>query len=73
MPLARAKYSQEMQDMKIKVPKPRNPLVPALCQRSGGGAHQKSGKALRQAARRALQRGLKRGEGDFAQPSLTLR
>ena len=69
----RADYDQEIKTMKLKVPKPRNPLVPALCQRTGGGAHQKSGKAQRQAARQALRRGLKRGEGDFAQPSVALR
>ena len=59
--------------MKPERPKPRNPLVPALCQRTGGGVHQKSGKAQRQAARQALQRQLKRGEGDFAQCSQALR
>jgi len=59
--------------MKIKAAKPRNPMVPALCQRSGGGAHQKTGKALRQAARQLLARNLKRGEGDFVQHSLAMR
>lgn len=63
---------QENDSMKCKIPKPRNPLVPALCQRTGGGAHQKSGKAQRQAARQALQRTLKRGDGDFAQCSVSL-
>lgn len=53
--------------MKPRIFKPRNPLVPALCQRNGAGAHEKSGKAKRQAARQALQRAIKRGDGDFVQ------
>lgn len=63
-------FFQEHENMKIKASKPRNPLVPALCQRNGGGVHQKSGKALRQAARQALLRSLKRGEGSFVQHCL---
>lgn len=46
--------------------KPRNPLVPALARRNGSGAHQKSSKALRQAAKRQLQRRL-RDEAGFVQ------
>lgn len=49
--------------------KPRNPLVPAVARRSGAGAHGKSGKAQRQAARNALRRSLRRGvdEAGFVQ------
>lgn len=47
----------------MKTFKPRNPMIPALHQRSGAGAHQKSNKALRQAARQQFKRSLKREEG----------
>ena len=43
----------------MKAFKPRNPMIPALRQRSGAGAHQKTNKAQRQ----AFQRSLKREEG----------
>jgi len=53
--------------MKTKAAKPRNPMIPALCLRSGGGVHQKSTKAMRQHARQWLVRCLKKGEGDFVE------
>jgi hypothetical protein len=51
--------------MKLKASRPRNPLVQLMRQRSGGGVHEKSGKALRQAAKRELRR--LKDEGGFAQ------
>jgi hypothetical protein len=51
--------------MKQRPSRPRNPLVQLMRQRSGGGIHQKSGKALRQAAKRQLQRN--KDEAGFAQ------
>jgi len=49
--------------------KPRNPVVPAMARRSGAGAHGKSTKAARQAARNELRRSLRRGrdEAGFVQ------
>ncbi|MDQ7988714.1 MAG: hypothetical protein REI09_03680 [Candidatus Dactylopiibacterium sp.] len=51
-------------------PRPRNPIVPALARRSGGGAHGKSNGARRQAEARALRRALRqhREDAGFAQP-----
>jgi hypothetical protein len=51
--------------MKLKASRPRNPLVQLMRQRSGGGVHEKSGKALRQAAKRELRR--LKDEGGFSQ------
>lgn len=47
----------------MKTFKPRNLMIPALRQRGGSGAHQKTNKAQRQAARQAFKRSLKREEG----------
>ncbi|WP_169307342.1 hypothetical protein [Chitiniphilus eburneus] len=52
--------------MKIKLPasgKPRNPFAMAARQRVAG-AHDKSGKARRQAQRQALHKALQRGQFD---------
>ncbi len=57
--------------MKLKASRPRNPLVQLMRQRSGGGVHEKSGKALRQAAKRELRR--LKDEGGFAQRISTVR
>ena len=51
--------------MKLKASRPRNPLVQLMRQRSGAGVHEKSGKALRQAAKRELRR--LKDEGGFSQ------
>lgn len=51
--------------MKAKASKPRNPLVLLMRQRGGGGIHQKSGKAMRQEAKRQLRR--LKDEAGFAQ------
>lgn len=51
--------------MKLKVARPRNPLVQLMRQRSGEGMHQKTSKALRQAAKRQLRR--LKDEAGFAQ------
>jgi len=53
--------------MKLKVSRPRNPLVQLMRQRNGAGAHQKSNKAQRQAATRQLRR--LKDEAGFAQRS----
>jgi len=47
----------------IKLPKPRNPFAMAARQKKAG-AHDKTEKAKRQAARQALQKELKGGRGD---------
>lgn len=57
--------------MKLKASRPRNPLVRLMSQRSGGGVHQKSNKALRQAGKRELRR--LKNEGGFAQHIGTVR
>lgn len=57
--------------MKLKASRPRNPLVQLMRQRSGGGVHQKSNKALRQAGKRELRR--LKDEGGFAQRIGTVR
>lgn len=51
--------------MKLKAARPRNPLVQLMRQRSGEGMHQKTSKALRQAAKRQLRR--LKDEAGFAQ------
>jgi len=51
--------------MKLKASRPRNPLVQLMRSRNGDGVHQKSGKALRQAAKRQLRR--LKDEAGFAQ------
>ncbi|MDP5239334.1 hypothetical protein Q9Q94_07320 [Uliginosibacterium sp. 31-16] len=51
--------------MKLKTSRPRNPLVQLMRSRNGEGVHQKSGKALRQAAKRQLRR--LKDEAGFAQ------
>ena len=56
----------------MKTVKPRNPMIPALHQRSGAGAHQKTNKAQRQAARQQFKRSLKREEG-FVQSTAAVR
>lgn len=59
--------------MKLKASRPRNPLVQLMRQRAGSGAgpHQKSNKALRQAAKRQLRR--LKDEAGFAQPTKPVR
>jgi hypothetical protein len=57
--------------MKQKASRPRNPLVQLMRQRSGGGIHQLSNKAQRQAAKRQLRR--LKDEAGFAQRSVTAR
>jgi hypothetical protein len=57
--------------MKLKAARPRNPLVQIMRQRSGGGIHQKSNQALRQAAKRQLRR--LKDEAGFAQRTMPAR
>ncbi|MEO6319866.1 MAG: hypothetical protein ABIR56_04325 [Polaromonas sp.] len=46
--------------LKMKAPKPRNPLVAAAIQRKAG-AHRKSASALRHAEKQALKKQLREG------------
>lgn len=50
--------------IKLKVPKPRNPIALAAGQRSGGGVHDKAEKTRRRDSRQALRQALKQGRDD---------
>ncbi|GLR13006.1 hypothetical protein GCM10007907_17960 [Chitinimonas prasina] len=50
--------------IKLKVPKPRNPIALAASQRGGGGVHDKAEKIRRRDSRQALRQALKQGRDD---------
>jgi len=50
--------------IKLKVPKPRNPIALAASQRNGGGVHDKAEKTRRRDSRQALRQALKQGRDD---------
>ncbi|MDN3579110.1 hypothetical protein QWZ03_20270 [Chitinimonas viridis] len=50
--------------IKLKVPKPRNPIALAASQRGGGGVHDKAEKTRRRDSRQALRQALKQGRDD---------
>ncbi|PHV12419.1 hypothetical protein [Chitinimonas sp. BJB300] len=48
----------------ISLPKPRNPVALAACQRQGG-VHDKTEKVKRRNARQALRKAIRQGRDDF--------